>query len=347
MSSVLVGMSGGVDSSVSAYLLQKAGYTVYGLSLIFWETRFNSGLNACCSVDSALDAAKTASMLGISHSAKDVRVEFMELVIEPFISSYKAGLTPNPCILCNRHVKFPVLLDVANQMGIDFIATGHYAIVENRRLKIASDHRKDQSYFLYAMTRETLNRLILPLGQMTKDDVREVARGLCLPAAARPESQEICFVEDCNYGKLIRDYEGGSIVREGPIVDMDGKRVGTHSGLYAYTLGQRRGIGVAAKEPLYVVGIDTTNNTLRVAPREYAAVSHCLAADINVLVDVGLPARLHVRSRSSGGNFPALVSRIDAQTLKVEYETPQWPAAPGQSVVFYDGDTVIGGGVIV
>ncbi|MBF0459185.1 MAG: tRNA 2-thiouridine(34) synthase MnmA [Nitrospirae bacterium] len=351
MKSVLVGMSGGVDSSVSAWLLQKEGLIVHGLSLLFWETRFNSGTNACCSIDSALDAAKTASMLGIGHTTKDVRVEFMEKVIEPFISGYSNGLTPNPCILCNKYVKFPALLDMANDMGFDFIATGHYAGVLNQRLTMARDVKKDQSYFLYALTRETLSRLLLPVGGLTKDEVREIAKGLLLPAATRPESQEICFIGGCDYGKFIRDYYGGSRsaapFRQGPIIDMEGNTIGTHNGLYAYTLGQRRRIGIAAKEPLYVIGIDTATNTLKVGPRCNAAASECIVGELNMLVDVSFPAVLDVRIRSAGRNCPAVVSRVDTLRVRVVFETPQWPPAPGQSAVFYDKDTVIGGGVIV
>ncbi|MBF0567490.1 MAG: tRNA 2-thiouridine(34) synthase MnmA [Nitrospirae bacterium] len=339
-------MSGGVDSSVTAYLLQKQGYRVHGLSLMFWETRFNSGTTACCSIDSVLDAAKTAAIVGVSHSAKDVRVEFMERVIEPFIAGYRDGLTPNPCVLCNKHVKFPALLDTANEMGIDFIATGHYAGIVNQHLTIATDKKKDQSYFLYPLAREMLSRLILPLGGLTKDEVREVALSLNLPAATRPESQEICFVADCDYGKFIRDYDGG-VSRDGPITDMEGNRIGTHHGLYAYTLGQRRRIGIPAKEPLYVIGIDTATNTLRVGQRQFAAAPECIVGDLNMLVDIAFPASLDVKIRSAGRLIPALVSFVDAQKVKVVFERPQWPPAPGQSAVFYDEGTVIGGGVIV
>lgn len=354
MKSVLVGMSGGVDSSISAFLLKKEGLVVHGLSLLFWETRFTSGTTACCSIDSALDAAKTASMLGIRHTTKDVRVEFMEKVIEPFIAGYSNGLTPNPCILCNKYVKFPALIDMANDMGFDFIATGHYAGVLNQRLTMARDKKKDQSYFLYALTRETLSRLLLPLGGLTKDEVREIAKELNLPAAERPESQEICFIDGCDYGKFIRDYYGGSRqnetaapFREGPITDMEGNKIGTHNGLYAYTLGQRRRIGIAAKEPLYVIGIDTATNTLKVGPRCNAAARECVVGELNMFVDVNFPAALDVRIRSAGRNCPAVVSRIDAVRVRVVFETPQWPPAPGQSAVFYDKDAVIGGGVIV
>ncbi|MBF0516591.1 MAG: tRNA 2-thiouridine(34) synthase MnmA [Nitrospirae bacterium] len=346
MKSVLVGMSGGVDSSVTAYLLKKDGYRVHGMSLIFWETRFNSGSNACCSVDSANDAARTASALGISHTKRDVRVEFMQRVIEPFIAAYGAGTTPNPCILCNKFVKFPVLLEAADQMGVDYIATGHYAGVDNQRLTMAADIKKDQSYFLYVLTREILSRLLLPLGALTKDEVRAIARGLNLPAAARRESQEICFVENCDYAKLIRDYQGGAAA-EGPIVDREGNRIGTHSGLYAYTLGQRRGIGVAAKEPLYVIGIDTAANTLTVGTRQYAASAQCSVSDLNMIVDVDFPAQLDVRIRSSGRAVSSVISRIDEQNLRVVFSEPQWSPAPGQSAVFYDKESVIGGGVIV
>ncbi len=315
MATALVGMSGGVDSSVTAYLLKEEGYDVQGLSFILWEARNRNDFRTCCSLQAIHDASETAEKLGISHHVFDARKEFLEKVIEPFIDIYENGSTPNPCVLCNRHIKFPILMEEAEKKGIDYIATGHYARVarnggqvltfdinkaeKNEQmlndesyvkcqgltplLKKGIDTKKDQSYFLYVLTRKVLDRLLLPLGYYTKDMVREIANKLKLPAAQREESQEICFVEDRDYQKFIKSFLT-DVDMSGSIVDMEGKTIGTHHGLYAYTIGQRRGLGLSAKEPFYVVKMDTEKNTLVVGARENAMKKEFLVRAVNWLV---------------------------------------------------------------
>lgn len=369
-------MSGGVDSSVSACLLKEKGYEVEGVSFVMWEATKLPGPPACCSLQAVEEASKTARSIGIPHSRIDVRNDFIEKVVRPFVNAYMSGLTPNPCVLCNRFIKFPYLIKEAERRGADYISTGHYAIVERIQdtgkfvLKKGVDLKKDQSYVLYALTQEELGRLVLPLGYRTKSDVREMAKNLGLPAAQRPESQEICFVEEKNYLNFI---EKLSPVRgePGPIVDLTGRVMGRHTGIYGYTVGQRKGLRISSPEPLYVIDIDLRNNTVRVGPREAARKKEFFVGELNWINPLPLHSagadeegtysfRASVRVRSTMKEEPAsitllttpgcnssfilnLSSFIEAQVV---FDEPQWAPAPGQSAVFYDGDTVIGGGVI-
>lgn len=351
MAKVVVGMSGGVDSSVTAYLLRKEGFEVEGVSFLLWDARRRCDLAACCSLESASSASKTAKALGIMHSSVDVRKEFIECVIEPFVAAYAEGLTPNPCILCNRHIKFPYLIREADRRGAEYIATGHYAGILRRveggsaRLLKGTDPAKDQSYVLYVLSADTLGRLVLPLGGYLKAEVREIARSLGLAAAERPESQEICFIEDDDYVSFIRDLSPDAC-REGPIKDGSGKVVGTHQGLYRYTLGQRKGIGLARPDPSYVTGIDISANTLFVGPRSGAERREIGVSDLNwIIMPEPETFRATVKVRSMMKGSPASVEVSDG-IARVVFDTPQWAPAPGQSAVFYDGDSVIGGGII-
>lgn len=380
---VIVGMSGGVDSSVTAYLLKEQGYEVEGLSFILYEARLRNTFSGCCSIESINDARRTAERIGVAHTAMDMREEFMARVIEPFIEAYAKGVTPNPCILCNRHIKFPYLLKYADERNAEFIATGHYARTVGSRqsavssqeivyLKKGIDPKKDQSYVLYVLRPEELSRLILPLGEKRKDEVREIARMLDLPAAKRPESQEICFVEDKNYcrfiDKLLPEERG-----PGPIIHVDSKRVmGTHKGIHSYTIGQRKGLGIASPEPLYVVKIDTGSNTVYVGPKDAAKMKEFIVEGVNWLnppispeksphppftkggsggitsgSEEGFPSfRATVKIRSMMKDESATLSLTHDGRVLVVYDEPQWAPAPGQSAVFYDGDMVTGGGVI-
>jgi len=356
MSKVIVGMSGGVDSSVTAYLLKKEGFEVEGVSFVLWEARNRSNFTACCSLEATDGASKTADILGIPHSSIDVRETFIEKVIEPFVEAYKSGLTPNPCILCNRHIKFPFLLEEARKKGAEYIATGHYARVEKRipvwpqnegfSLKKGVDPKKDQSYVLYLLRPEELERLVLPLGELRKTDVRDIARSLLLPAADRPESQEICFIGDENYSGFIENLSP-SACRPGPIIDKTGRELGTHKGICRYTIGQRKGLRLPSPKPYYVTDIDSANNIVRVGSQEDAMREEIIVTDLNWLFPPsGSSFKATVKVRSMMEDRPAEVTVFGTQA-KVFFDEPQWAPAPGQSAVFYAGETVIGGGVIV
>ena len=359
MSKVLVGMSGGVDSTVTAHLLMQQGFEVEGLSFVLWEARNRSGLKTCCSKEVVNSASKAAEELGIRHTSVDVRGEFIDKVIGPFVEAYTRGLTPNPCILCNRYIKFPFLLREAEKRGAEYIATGHYAkvvrrpevsnsslVAQHSLLLKGVDPKKDQSYVLYVLGQDILGRLMLPLGDYKKDDIRTIARSLNLAAADRPESQEICFIEDNNYSGFIEKLspETGE---PGPILDTKGRVLGTHKGIYCYTIGQRKGLGISSPEPYYVIKIDTVRNAIHVGPQEEAKIRSFVVEDLNWIVAPEKSSfRATVKVRSMMEARPAAVEMLK-EGVKVTFDEPQWAPAPGQSAVFYDGDTVIGGGVIV
>ncbi len=355
MRSVLVGMSGGIDSSVSAYLLKEKGYNVNGISFILWEARTRQDINTCCSIHSIRSAEGTARELGIDHYTADVRKEFIEHVIEPFIDDYKNGRTPNPCILCNKYIKFPFLLKIAEEKGYDFVATGHYAGIENgKTLNKGIDQKKDQSYFLYILAKEWLKRIIFPLGEFTKESVRDIAGKLNLPAARRVESQDICFIEGNNYKNLLKNYLN-EINSQGPILDIKGKRIGTHNGLYGYTIGQRKGIGIPRKEPLYVLEIDPVKNSIVVGKRDNAMRTDLTVTNLNWIIQPSHIIRTendnhyfkaNVKIRSTMKEQPAEIYYREPDNVKVIFNEPRWAPAKGQSAVFYHKDTVLGGGSI-
>ncbi len=347
MPKVLIGMSGGIDSSVAAYLLKEKEYEVEGLSLTLWEATERTNFKTCCSLQAVEEASKTAHHIGIPHSTIDARDNFIEKVIEPFINYYTEGLTPNPCILCNRHIKFPILMREAEKRGAEYIATGHYARVESEKslLKKGIDPKKDQSYVLYILRQEELKKLILPLGQCRKDEVRMLAKRLNIPAAKRAESQEICFIEDRNYFKFIEKLSPLA-GKPGPIVDMNGKAIGTHKGIHMYTIGQRKGMGIAYREPLYVVKIDGLRNTVYVGNKEAAKRKEFFVEDTSwILPPSSRTFKASVRVRSMMKDESATLSLLEG-VVNVLYDNPQWAPAPGQSAVFYNEDTVIGGGII-
>lgn len=356
MSKVIVGMSGGVDSSVTAHLLKKQGFEVEGVSLILWEARSRSDFTTCCSLEAVDSASKTAKALGVSYSSIDVREAFIEKVIDPFVEAYTKGLTPNPCILCNLHIKIPYLLKEADKRGAEYIATGHYARVEKETtaglpkeevsLKKGIDPKKDQSYVLYVLRPSELKRLVLPLGNLRKADVREIARSLHLPAAEKPESQEICFVGNGEYSRFIEDLSP-SACRPGPIIDKAGREVGMHKGICRYTIGQRKGLGLSSREPYYVTGIDAADNIVRVGSQDDAMIKEITVIDINWLLSPPAQSfRATVKVRSMMHDKPALVEVKD-ECANVIFDEQQWAPAPGQSAVFYKDDVVTGGGVIV
>ncbi len=352
-------MSGGVDSSVAAALLLEEGYQVIGVTMQLWpelDTLEEARRGGCCSLEAVGDARRVAEHLGIPHYVLNLREAFDEAVVRHFVAEYAAGRTPNPCIACNRWIKFTVLLERAAAMEADFLATGHYARVRRDEargrylLARGRDRRKDQSYVLYGLTQEQMRRLLLPLGDRTKDEVRSLARRYGLPVAAKPESQEICFVEE-HYGNLVASRAGGA-VRPGPIVDRQGRVLGTHRGLAYYTVGQRRGLGLGGREPLYVQALDPRRNALVVGPAREAWSRAAVVGDVNLIAwegpelegPAGARADVQVRYRSPAA--PATVRRGPAGTVRVFFDEPQWAVTPGQAAVFYVGDLVAGGGTI-
>ncbi|MBI4825004.1 MAG: tRNA 2-thiouridine(34) synthase MnmA [Nitrospirae bacterium] len=349
----IVAMSGGVDSSVAAYLLQKDGYEVIGLSFELWDKRDITNLDACCSIETINIARKVAQDLGIEHHTVDVRDNFYEDVIKSFCASYIEGLTPNPCILCNKFIKFDFLLKKAEELDADIVATGHYArIVRNpepadRHLLLKGiDPKKDQSYVLYAMTQKELSKTVFPLGGLKKDKTREIAKELGLANALRAESQEICFVGDIHYADFIKEYAPGTLI-PGQVLNMEGKVLGEHKGIAFYTIGQRKGLGIQSLMPSYVIDIDPKKNIITIGGREDALRKSFKVNCLNwiSIEELKEPLRAKVKVRSTMTEAQSTLMP-DGDSVNVEFDEPQWAPAPGQSAVFYDGDTVIGGGVI-
>jgi tRNA-specific 2-thiouridylase len=350
----IVAMSGGVDSSVAAYLLQKEGHEVIGLSFELWDSRDLKDSNVCCSVETIRLAKSVASKLGIEHHTVDVRDAFYTHVIEDFCASYIEGTTPNPCILCNKYIKFDFLMKKAEELGADSIVTGHYARIEQpmndeRRylLKKGVDPKKDQSYVLYVMTQAELAKTLFPLGEMKKDETRRIARELDLATAMRAESQEICFVGDDKYIDFIEKFSPESL-RPGPIADTSGKIIGEHKGIAFYTIGQRKRLGISSLKPHYVADINRKTNTITVGSREDAMKKTLIIKELNWISIASLSKSLsaHVKIRSTMKEVPAIISPLGNERVKVEFEELQWAPASGQSAVFYSGDLVIGGGII-
>jgi len=347
---VILGMSGGVDSSTAAFLLKEQGFEVMGLSILLFETRGRRNPRSCCSLEAVNGARESARLIGIEHRVVNARTEFMEKVIKPFAEAYAAGRTPNPCILCNKYIKFPILLEEAKRTGAEFTATGHYARVERDGeilLKKGTDEKKDQSYVLYELRKEEMERLLLPLGVYRKEDVRRMAGEKALPVFERPESQEICFVEGKDYLPFVHLF-APEIPGEGPIYDESGKEIGRHKGIYAYTIGQRKGLGVASLKPLYVYKIDPEKNAIHAGDKEKAFFRSFTVKDLNWLVekDLTTPLKVDIKIRSTMKAAPGTISYLGAHALRVDFDLPQWAPAPGQSAVFYDGDTVLAGGII-
>ncbi len=333
-------MSGGVDSTVAAYLLREAGYEVYGLTLWLWDPK-GPLENPCCSVDAAKLAAHE---LGIPHEVVQAQEEFQRLVVEPTLIAYRRGITPNPCAFCNREVRFALLLREGDRRGIHWVATGHHARIvrqEKPKLLRGRDPAKDQSYFLFALTKEELSRALFPVGEYTKAEIRGIAEKLGLTAAKLQESQDLCFAPE-GIPALIPGAEPG------PIYDLEGRLLGTHKGLPHYTVGQRHGLGVSAPRPLYVVALDPERNAVIVGPEEALYAQGLLARDLHWIA--GEPpgerfsAEVQVRYRASP--VPAEVE-LRGEEAQVRFARPVRAVTPGQAAVFYQGEEVLGGGIIV
>ncbi len=353
---VMLGMSGGVDSSVAAAILLEKGYEVFGVTMQIWpdmdsERQKNEG--GCCSLSAVDDARRVADKLGIPYYVLNFKDIFKEKVIDYFTEEYVHGRTPNPCIACNRYVKFEALLQKAVSMGMDFVATGHYAridydeTVKRYLLKKSATESKDQTYALYTLTQDQLARTLMPIGDFTKERVREIAGELGLLVASKPDSQEICFVEDNDYGRFICENTDYKAV-PGNFTDTAGNILGRHKGIIHYTIGQRKGLGITFGKPMYVVEIDEAGNTVVLGEGEEVFSSSLVASDLNfIAIDSLVTSRkIKAKIRYSAKEADAVIQPIENGRVEVQFDIPQRAVTPGQSVVFYEGDIVLGGGII-
>ncbi len=339
MNKVLVALSGGVDSSVAAHLLKEQGYECIGATMQLLDGAETQ----------IADAKAVADRIGIPFYAFDMRKEFREMVIDEFIRSYENGDTPNPCVVCNKQLKFGLLLEKARELGCDFIATGHYAKVETSSgqfvLKKAETLEKDQSYFLYSLSQDVLSRVLFPLGAYSKAQIREIAEGLNLVTAKKKDSQDICFVPDGDYIKVIEDYTKKTYPK-GNFIDVNGTVLGQHQGIIRYTTGQRKGLGIALGKPMYVGSKNIATNEVTLCSDEELYSKHVSARDFNWITKPDADTfRCNARIRYRHVEQPATV-KVLIDTVEIEFDEPQRAATSGQSVVLYDGDIVLGGGII-
>lgn len=365
---IAVAMSGGVDSSAAAALLKEQGHELVGFTMQLWNQRRNINVDEngdplpsrCCSLDDVYDARRVAGNLGIPFYVLNLESDFERDVVEPFVQSYLSGETPIPCVACNSRLKFASLDKLAQSLGCDKVATGHYARVEydrerNRyRLFRGKNHWKDQSYFLWELTQDQLSRAYFPLGEMLKSDVREIARGVDSYTADKKESQEICFVPDGKYSEFIDRYlnaeeRENEIPASGEIVNVNGEIVGEHNGIHRYTIGQRRGLGISNEKPLYVVQIERAKNQIVVGEGDDLESLEFTAKGVNwVAFETPTePVRAFVKVRYRHEPAPATIYALPENRARIVFDEPQRAVTPGQATIFYDGDEVIGGGWIV
>jgi len=346
-------MSGGVDSSVTAHILKKQGYEVIGVTMKVWpQDCISRAEDKCCGPSAIADARGVAHALGIPHYVVDEADQFEQIVINYFASEYKAGRTPNPCVMCNERLKFGNLWDKAQALGAGYIATGHYAIIDHGPdgavLRKGRDPRKDQSYFLFSLRQEQLSRALTPLGGMTKPEIREIARELGLKVADKVDSQEICFVPGNDYKAFLRSHLGEEEFHRGGIYDVSGKFLGDHEGIEMFTIGQRKGLPGGATGPRYVVDIDPDNSRVIVGTEEDLVREEFEVDRVNwIQGQPSGPVEGNVKIRYAHPGAAAVIEPLEGGRASVRLVEPQRAVTPGQAAVFYDGDTVLGGGWIV
>jgi tRNA-specific 2-thiouridylase len=351
MTKVVVAMSGGVDSSVAAALLKEQGYDVIGMMLRLWSEPGKEDSNRCCTPDSMAQARRVAAKLDIPFYVIDAKEVFQKTVVQYFLDGYARGETPNPCLVCNRQIRWTFLLDHALALGADFMATGHYIRIQKAedgyQLLRAVDKSKDQSYVLHVLNQEKLARALFPIGDYPKIEIRAIAERYGLPTASRKDSQDLCFLAGEDYRNFLQR-NAAEMLRPGAILTRDGRSIGEHNGLANYTIGQRKGLGIASLVPLYVLGKNSTTNTLIVGTQDEMGSHELTARDVNWLSGEtpSEPFRAEVKIRYTAKEAEALVTPMNGNQVQVQFDAPQRDITAGQAAVFFQGDLMIGGGII-